>query len=81
MEFSSDKVAEEFYNEVEKRFNEKLAKDFSPEEVEEFSLMDKEFLKQVIINDLRKEGAGAILAKYKYNKNTGKYELCKKGER
>ena len=44
MKFSSDKAAEAFYNEVEKRLNKKLSEDFSPDEIKELSLMDMEFL-------------------------------------
>ena len=74
MKFSSDKAAEAFYNEVKKRLNKKLSEEFSPEEIEELSLMDREFLKQMVINEIEKERSGTTQAVYQYNKDTGQYE-------
>lgn len=74
MKFTSDKAAEAFYNEVEKRLNKKLSEDFSPDEIKELSLMDMEFLKQMIINEIEKERSGTTYAVYQYNKDTGQYE-------
>ena len=74
MKFTSDKAAEAFYNEVEKRLNKKLSEEFSPEEIEELSLMDREFLKQMVINEMQKEEVKTIQAVYQYNKDTGQYE-------
>ena len=77
MKFSSDKAAEAFYNEVKKRLNKKLSEEFSPEEIEELSLMDREFLKQMVINEMQKEEVKTIQAVYQYNKDTGQYEEIK----
>lgn len=77
MKFSSDKAAEAFYNEVKKRLNKKLSEEFSPEEIEELSLMDREFLKQMVINEMQKEEVKTIQAVYQYNKDTGLYEEIK----
>ena len=74
MKFSSDKAAEAFYNEVKKRLNKKLSEEFSPEEIEELSLMDREFLKQMVINEMQEEEVKTIQAVYQYNKDTGQYE-------
>ena len=77
MKFSSDKAAEAFYNEVKKRLNKKLSEEFSPEEIEELSLMDREFLKQMVINEMQKEEVKTIQAVYQYNNDTGQYEIKK----
>ena len=77
MKFNSDEEAASFYNEVEKRLNKKLAEEFFLEEINEMGLMDKEYLKQLTIDELQEERAGLVQAKYKYNKETGKYEIYK----
>jgi hypothetical protein len=74
MKFSSAKAAEAYYNEVKKRLNKKLSQEFSPKEIEELSLMDMEFLKQMIINEIEKERSGTTQTVYQYNKDTGQYE-------
>lgn len=77
MKFSDNKVAEAFYSEVERRLTKKLSEEFSPEEIEELSLMDREFLKQMVINEMQKEEINTIQAVYQYNNDTGQYEIKK----
>lgn len=77
MKFSDNKVAEAFYSEVERRLSKKLSEEFSPEEIEELSLMDREFLKQMVINEMQKEEVKTIRAVYQYNNDTGQYEIKK----
>ena len=66
MEFATESEASVFYKEVEKRLSDKLS-NFTSEEIEEFGLVMKEYLRDRIIDEILTERAGRPLAVYSYN--------------